>query len=191
MNSRQQADRETITVITTGGTIDGLDYDLPEGAPPPENAATRIPMALEHARLAVAVTVRPLLNKDSRAITPNDRAAIAATIDSCRGRQIVVTHGTETLEDTAQYLSSHAPKGKTIVIMGAMTPLFDPSGDAEFNLGAALLAVQLLPPGVHVVMNGRVLPASDVTKDRLAGKFVRASAREARRREGRPAAIAS
>jgi L-asparaginase len=157
-----------IRIIATGGTIDDLDHDCIEDMP--EHHRSLIPDALEQACVTADVTVDVLMQKDSRIVTDDDRALIADACRECDDDRIIITHGTYSLEHTARYLGPlQIPK--TIVIIGSMVPLNKEGSDALFNLGAAIAAVQLLPPGVYVTMQGNILNWDNVTKNRDVMRF--------------------
>jgi L-asparaginase len=107
---------------------------------------------------------------DSLDMTDLDRQLIRDHCLQCQEERIVITHGTDTMEQTARLLSETV-KGKTIVLTGAMIPYKFGSSDGLFNLGSALAFVQTLPHGVYVAMNGRCFPGSQVTKDKTTGEF--------------------
>ena len=159
-----------ITLLATGGTIDKI-YTLAgelEIGPP---AALQL---LEVLRTDLRITVRSVLAKDSLDITDTDRQLLADAVDLLESRSVVITHGTDTLTDTAEYLGRHASAAaaKVIVLTGALQPAAMAVSDAALNLGTALLASQTLDPGVYVCMGGRALPAGQVRKDRATGRFV-------------------
>ena len=111
--------------------------------------------------------------KDSREISYKDRQKLLNTVQDSKHEMIVITHGTYTMPDTAQYLKDHLPKNsKTIILTGSMIPLrgFDYS-DAPFNLGYAIANVQKLPPGVYVCMNGKVFDPDKVDKNKIEARF--------------------
>ena len=125
---------------------------------------------LEMARSRLDVSIRPLMMVDSLEMTDADRVLI---VDACRGAaedHIVITHGTDRMVATAEMLAEVAAQ-KTIVLTGAMIPIAFGSSDGLFNLGGALTAVQLLPHGVYIAMNGRVFNWDDVRKNRDTGVF--------------------
>jgi L-asparaginase len=159
-----------ITVLATGGTIDkiyNLDGKLEIGPP----AAKRL---LEVLRTDLRIDVRSVVAKDSLDITDADRKSITAAVDHADAASIVITHGTDTLTDTAEYLRQRATTttAKTIVLTGALQPAAMTFSDAALNLGAALMASQTLPPGVYVCMSGRVLAAGAARKDQVTGRFL-------------------
>lgn len=156
-----------VLVLTTGGTFDTVyaDGGLAVGDP-------AAPWILANARVGDLVRVEPVLAKDSKEITDGDRDLLLARIRDAEASAVVVIHGTDTLTQTAEHLDGRCPEGTTVVLTGAMQPAAMRDTDASFNLGAAVLASQLLPAGVHVVMNGRVHRAGQVVKDRARGVFV-------------------
>jgi L-asparaginase len=118
----------------------------------------------------VDVEIRTLMMVDSLDMSEADRELIARQCRDAPEDRIVITHGTDTLVETAAVLA-RAATGKTIVLTGAMIPIAFGSSDGLFNLGGALTVVQVLPPGVFVVMNGRVFPWNGVRKNRETGIF--------------------
>ena len=160
-----------ITVLATGGTIDKI-YTLAgelEIGPP---AAQRL---LEVLRTDLRIEVHSVVAKDSLDITDTDRQLLADAVDELDSPSVVITHGTDTLTDTADYLSRHASAAanKVLVLTGALQPAAMVVSDAALNLGAALMASQALKPGVYVCMSGRAVPAGQVRKDPYTGRFVR------------------
>lgn len=109
------------------------------------------------------------MRKDSLEINDEDRAAIRAACEAAPEPRILITHGTDTMSLTAEKLTGIP--GKTIVLTGALAPARFKTTDAIFNLGLALGAVQSLPPGVHLAMNGTIFEAGKVRKNREAGRF--------------------
>ncbi|MHC5557893.1 asparaginase domain-containing protein [Kocuria sp. U4B] len=163
----------SLVVLATGGTIDkrySVAGDLDIGPPP-------IAAILDEAGVHLDLTVEPVLAKDSLEITDADRALVATRISELHQsgtRRILITHGTDTMTDTATHLLRHLGPGSamTVVLTGAMQPAAMRFSDAPFNIGAALVAAQTLPPSVYLCMNGRIFPAGTVTKDRALGRFV-------------------
>lgn len=159
-----------ITLLTTGGTIDkiySLSGELEIGDP----AAAEI---LNIVRPNVAVAIRPVLRKDSLDLTESDRQILLEDLRTVAGTHVVITHGTDTMTDTADYLRANGPDlaDKVIVFTGAMQPAALKVTDSHFNLGAAFAAVQLLEPGIYIAMSGRIFPVGTVVKDRTRGQFV-------------------
>jgi L-asparaginase len=156
-----------IRLFVTGGTFD-KEYDEIRGRLYFQD--THLPQMLELGRCRVDVEIRTLMMVDSLDMSDADRDLIARQCRDAPEDRIVITHGTDTLVDTAAVLA-RADTGKTIVLTGAMIPIAFGSSDGLFNLGGALTVVQVLPPGVYVVMNGRVFPWSGVRKNRETGIF--------------------
>ena len=161
----------TIQCFTTGGTIDKVYFDALSEF---EIGETALHPILREANVTVDFAVESLLRKDSLDITDADRATIRAAVIGCAADRVLITHGTDTMAVTAAALAGIA--GKTIVLTGAMQPASLRSSDSIFNVGFAMAAVQLLPHGVYVAMNGRVFDAGHVVKDRAANRFVDAAA---------------
>jgi L-asparaginase len=157
-----------ILVLTTGGTIDKAYFDALSEY---QIVDSGIPALLKEARVALPFRVVELMRKDSLELTGEDRALIAAAAREAPEARIVVTHGTDTMTETARVLAAEVP-GKTIVLTGALTPARFAETDAPFNLGMGFAAAQVAPPGVWIAMSGQVFDALKVRKDRAAGKFV-------------------
>ena len=156
-----------IRIFVTGGTFD-KEYNEIDGTLYFKD--THLSEILELARCRVGVHIRTLMMIDSLEMNDEDRAMI---LDNCRKAkedQIVITHGTDTMEITARLLGG-AALSKTIVLTGAMIPYKFGSSDGLFNLGSALALVQTLPPGVYVAMNGRYYTWDNVRKNRNTGRF--------------------
>ncbi len=156
-----------IRLFVTGGTFD-KEYDEIRGAL--EFRDTHLPEMLQMARSRLDVRVRTLMMVDSLEMSDADRQVIAANCRDAPEGQIVITHGTDTMVDTAKVLAEGVPS-KTIVLTGAMIPIAFGSSDGLFNLGGALAVVQVLPAGVWITMNGRVFPWDTVRKNRDTGVF--------------------
>ena len=124
-------------------------------------------------RSRVDVSIRTLLMIDSLDMTEADRALIVNHCREAAESRILVTHGTDTMVETARALAGALPSsaGKTIVLTGAMVPYAFGSSDGLFNLGSALSFVQVLPPGVYLAMNGRCFQWDRVRKNRETGVF--------------------
>jgi len=156
-----------IEIFTTGGTIDKVYFDaLSEFQIGP----AAIPDLLRENNVLVPHRVTQLMRKDSLELTDGDREAIRAAVAASDAAHVLVTHGTDTMVVTGRLLQSIA--GKTIVLTGAMQPASVRASDAEFNVGFALAAVQTLPPGVYVAMNGMVFDPARTVKDRAGARFV-------------------
>src|SRR6266550_324148 len=160
-----------IRILVTGGTFD-KEYNELTGSLFFRN--THLPEMLQLGRCHADVLVQTLMMIDSLDMTLGARARI---VDECRiapETEIVITHGTDTMMETAQALASVFGSGgsKTIVLTGAMIPYAFGSSDGLFNLGSALSFVQILPRGVYVAMNGRYFVWDRVRKNRETGVFV-------------------
>jgi L-asparaginase len=155
-----------IRIIATGGTIDKIYFDRKNdyrvGAP-------GVVELLEEAGVTFTYDVVSLIRKDSLDMTDADRQLVRDTVAADPHPLIIVTHGTDTMVDTARVLQGIA--GKTIVLTGAMQPARFKSSDAEFNIGFAAAAVQLLPPGVYIAMNGHVFTPDHVRKNVKENRF--------------------
>lgn len=163
------SDIADIVVLATGGTIDKV-YNLAgelEIGPP---AARRL---LDVLRTELRIDIRSVLRKDSLDITDEDRRVLAAALDGSDAEVVVITHGTDTMTETAEFLARQRPvTGKTVVLTGALQPAAMIVSDGALNLGAALMAAQTLDQGVYVCMGGRVFAAGQVRKDAVTGQFV-------------------
>ena len=131
---------------------------------------THVPKMLELGRCRLDVEVQQLLLKDSLDLTDADRAGIVRAVRECAESTIVITHGTDTMVETAQAIAA-AVTEKTVVLTGAMIPFAFGSSDGLFNLGSALSFAQALPAGVYVAMNGRYFAHDNVRKNRTQGVF--------------------
>src|SRR5580765_6518001 len=156
-----------IRIFVTGGTFDKT-YDEIKGRL--SFAETHLPEMLRLGRSRVDVAVRTLMMIDSLEMTDTDRELIVLTCQQCDESCIVITHGTDTMVETAAALA-HGVPGKTVVLTGAMIPYAFGSSDGLFNLGSALSLVQVLQPGVYIAMNGRHFHWDAVRKNRETGVF--------------------
>jgi L-asparaginase len=155
-----------IKIYTTGGSIDKL-YSTRHSAF--VVGEPQVEEVLRDANVTVEVEVESLLRKDSLEITEEERLLILERVRSDPQRHIVITHGTDTMVQTARLLG-RVP-GKVIVLTGAMQPAAFKRTDAAFNVGCAVIAVQTLPEGVYVVMNGRVLDPRTTEKNCALDRF--------------------
>jgi len=156
-----------IRLFVTGGTFD-KEYDEIGGTL--DFADTHLPEMLELGRCRLEVRIRTLMMVDSLEMTDADRELVARNCRDAPEPHVVITHGTDTMVQTAEVLADTVT-GKTLVLTGAMIPFAFGSSDGLFNLGGALTAVQALPEGVWVTMNGRVFPWDNVRKNRSTGVF--------------------
>jgi L-asparaginase len=156
-----------IDIFTTGGTIDKVYFDALSDY---HIGPTPLPDILAENNVYVAHRVTQLMRKDSLELNDADRIAIHDAVASSDADMVLVTHGTDTMVQTARVLSDIA--GKTIVLTGAMQPASLRVSDAEFNVGFALAAVQTLSDGVYIAMNGEVFDPAKTHKDRSAHRFI-------------------
>ena len=156
-----------IRIFITGGTFD-KEYNELNGELYFKDTHMQDLLALGRCRLDTEI--RTLMMIDSLEMTAEDRDLIAYQCNQCEEKQIVITHGTDTMSETARVLAEKV-KGKTIVLFGAMIPIKFGSSDGLFNLGGALAFVQTLPIGVYIAMNGRFFQWDNVRKNRQTGSF--------------------
>jgi L-asparaginase len=156
-----------IRVLVTGGTFD-KEYDEIGGTL--FFKETHVAEMLRLGRCRVPVTIETVMLVDSLVMSAADRERIAERCGNCEESRIVITHGTDTMVDTAAVVAGRV-RAKTIVLTGAMVPYAFGSSDGLFNLGSALSFVQVLPPGVYVAMNGTHFAWNHVRKNREAGVF--------------------
>jgi L-asparaginase len=155
-----------ISIITVGGTIDKIYFDAKseyEVGPP------NIEKVLAEMGLALSYSINSLMKKDSLDLTSVDRALVAETVDQDPCKKVIITHGTDTMVQTASSLMKI--KNKTIVLTGALEPALFKTSDAVFNIGCALGAVQSLTSGVYICMNGKVFSADNVRKNVNKNRF--------------------
>lgn len=155
-----------IRFITTGGTIDKIYFDALSQF---EVGESQVEHILREALVQFDFDVVPLFQKDSLEITDEDRQEIRDYIRDDAASHFVVTHGTDTMTQTAAALAEI--QGKTIVLTGALTPARFRTTDATFNVGMAVAAVQTLQPGVYIAMSGQVFRADEVRKNREKNRF--------------------
>ncbi len=155
-----------INAIAVGGTIDKIYFDAKSkyevGAPAIRKMLADLPIHLD-------IEITPLMAKDSLEMTDEDREAVRLAVINSGADKILITHGTDTMPDTARALTNVG--GKTVVLTGALAPAIFKDSDAQFNVGGALAALQSLNEGVYIVMNGQVFDALNVRKDREKNRF--------------------
>jgi len=156
----------TIRILTTGGTFDKVYFDALSEFHIGDPMAGAL---LEEANVTFAYTVESLLRKDSLDITEEDRELIRSRVESVTESMVLLTHGTDTMVETAKSLQGI--NNKTIVLFGAMQPARMRYSDAMFNLGIASGAVQILPAGIYIAMNGRIFNPDEVSKNRAQARF--------------------
>lgn len=157
-----------IKIFTTGGTFDKIYFDANSEF---SIGDSQVEPILQEGNVTADYSVNTILRKDSLDITDADRQAICEQVSACESSKIIITHGTDTMTQTAAALATHVESGKTIVFIGAMQPARMRNSDAPFNVGFALAAVQLLPEGIYIAMNGRIFPYDKVVKNRQAERF--------------------
>ena len=155
-----------ILILTTGGTIDKIYFDAKstyEVGPP------NIRIVLSEMKLAIDYRIESLMRKDSLDLTDDDRELIKRAVETAAESKILITHGTDTMIDTARALQS--VRDKTIVLTGALEPALFKTSDALFNIGCGLAAVQTAVPGIYIAMNGCIFNAMRVKKNRELNQF--------------------
>jgi L-asparaginase len=156
-----------ILLLTTGGTIDKIYFDALSDYQVGETVMAKL---LEIARVKRLFRIEEVTRKDSLELDDHDRALIYARVSAAPENHIVITHGTDTMTDTARMLRDIP--SKTIVLVGALAPARFGESDASFNLGMAFATAQVAAPGVYITMSGSVFRADSVVKDRAKGAFV-------------------
>ena len=156
-----------ILLLTTGGTIDKIYFDALSDYKVGESLVAKL---LQIGGVKRPFRIEEVTRKDSLELDDADRAQIRERILSAPESHIVITHGTDTMTDTARTLEDIA--GKTIVLVGALAPARFGESDASFNLGMAFATAQIAGPGVYISMSGSVFRADQVVKDRAKGAFV-------------------
>ncbi len=157
-----------IEVFITGGTFD-KEYNELNGSL--YFKETHLHEMLDLGRSRLHLSIQTLMMKDSLDFIDADRALIATACNTSTSNRILITHGTDTMTITAEYLLEKC-KEKTIVLTGAMVPYKFGSSDGLFNLGSALAFVQVLQPGIYIAMNGKIFEAGKVKKNTDKGEFV-------------------
>ena len=159
-----------IRILVTGGTFD-KEYDELTGRLFFRD--THVPEMLRRGRARLDLAVETVLMADSLDLNDAQRAAIAQRCRECEEHAIVITHGTDTMVETARVIADARLRDRTIVLTGAMVPYAFGSSDGLFNLGSALSFVQVLPAGVYIAMNGQAFSWDGCRKDRERGVFER------------------
>jgi L-asparaginase len=155
----------TIQIFTTGGTIDKVYFDAKSDFKVGE---PQIGQILREANVTSEFRIRRLMAKDSLDLTDEDRVRIARSVREAKAPKILITHGTDTMIRTANSLGDG---GKTVVLVGSLSPARFRQSDAVFNIGFAIGALSALGPGVYVAMNGRIFDPRKVRKNRKANRF--------------------
>jgi L-asparaginase len=158
---------DKIKIFSAGGTIDKVYFDAKstyEVGPP------NIEKILLELTLNIEYSVLSLFKKDSLEMDDQDRALILEHVGSTAENRIIITHGTDTMVETAKVLSKI--NHKTIVLTGALEPALFKTSDAMFNIGCAVAAVQILPPNVYIIMHGQIFDYDNVMKDVASNRFI-------------------
>ena len=159
---------KSIHFMCAGGTIDKIYFDAKSdyqiGEPAVEQMLDEMPVHFDY-------LVSSVLKKDSLEMDDTDRQKILEAVKNCQQERIIITHGTDTMTNTARVLAQVT--GKIIVLTGAMAPAIFRDTDALFNVGCAISAVQVLEEGVYIAMNGEIFDALNVCKDVDNERFVR------------------
>ena len=156
----------TLHIITTGGTIDKVYFDARSEY---EVGSPQVTEILREAHVTFDYTLESVLRKDSLELTDTDRQLIRSHAAATTADRVLITHGTDTMVETARVLEGIP--GKTVVLTGSMQPARFRNTDAVFNIGVAIGAVQCLPPGVYLAMNGRVFDPRRIRKNAARHAF--------------------
>ena len=158
-----------VQVFVTGGTFD-KEYNLITGKLYFKDS--HLKDMFQRGRCTIDVDVKTLMMIDSLEMTDEDRGIVIHNCKKSAYDKIIITHGTDTMVETAEKIAASNLKGKTIILTGAMIPYaFGTSSDGFFNLGSAMAFAQALPEGIYVVMNGRYFDWKNVRKNRQTGNF--------------------
>lgn len=155
-----------VKILCTGGTFDKVYFDALSDY---QIGEPQVEWILEQARVNFSYQIESILKKDSLEITEQDRVLIVDKVQAETCQHIVLTHGTDTMVNTAQALKDI--KDKTIVLVGAMQPARFRDSDALFNVGFAVAVARLMMAGIYIAMNGQLFNADEVQKNRDAGRF--------------------
>lgn len=155
-----------LKILTTGGTIDKVYFDKKSQYEVGDPQAGGV---LERANVVLDFEIESILRQDSLDMTAEDRRLIRQVVESCPEKHIIITHGTDTMIETAAALGELAEK--TVVLTGSMYPARFHESDAVFNLGCAVIAAQILPPGVYIAINGRIFDPKRSHKNVAMNRF--------------------
>lgn len=155
-----------LKILTTGGTIDKIYFDKKSDYQVGDPQAGGV---LERANVVLDYEVRSVIRKDSLDLTEQDRRLIRQAVETAREKHLVITHGTDTMIQTAEVLQGI--EGKTIVLTGSMYPAQFRDSDAVFNIGCAITAAQILSAGVYIAMNGRIFYPQACRKNLEMNRF--------------------
>ncbi len=155
-----------IKIFTVGGTIDKIYFDEKSSY---EVGPPNIAMVLRDLSLNIDYSVSSLMQKDSLEMNDADRQVILQQVEAAEEDKIIITHGTDTMTDTAAALATI--KNKTVVLTGALQPALFKNSDAMFNIGCAIAAVQTLPANIYIAMNGQIFTHDNVRKNVELNRF--------------------
>lgn len=155
-----------IRFLTTGGTIDKVYFDAKSEYQIGESVAAEI---LRESAVQFEFVMESILRKDSLEMTDADRALVRAAVERSPETRIVITHGTDTMVETAKALKG--VPGKVVALTGSLSPARFRTSDAVFNVATAVAAVQTMPGGVYIAMNGRIFDPEKVRKNREENRF--------------------
>ncbi len=158
---------DAIRILITGGTID-KEYNPITGEL--TFSKSHLSNMLNQVRCKVKPVLEEVMLKDSLQMMKEDRELILKKCIGCPENKIIITHGTDTMVETARVLGDQV-KEKTVVLVGAIIPYAFGASDALFNLGSAFSAVQVLPQGVYITMNGKIFHWNNVRKNKESGEF--------------------
>ena len=163
---RDDLGMSSLQVFSTGGTIDKIYFDANSEF---EVGSPQVPVLLREVGYPLDYAFESLLSKDSLDLTDDDRRRIAEAVRTTPARRVVITHGTDTMIETARRLQGIS--NKTIVLTGALQPARFKTSDATFNLGGAITAAGLLAPGVYIAIQGQVFDPDRTRKNREKQRF--------------------
>ena len=172
MNGAYATSMAGILVITTGGTIDKVYFDAKSDF---EVGQSVVEELLREAHVGIDFEIIGLMRKDSLDLDDADREQVRLAIENApkENQRVVITHGTDTMTDTAQAIAATvAARGATVVLTGALSPARFAHSDATFNVGMAFAVAQCAQPGIYIVMNGQVFDGLAVRKDRAQNQFI-------------------
>ena len=155
-------------ILTTGGTIEGLEY--PYERDKPKHSPIDIENFLKPANVSFQYKIDKIFDKDSRFITDEDRRVLSEKIKSSNANKILITHGTLTMVETAKFLGK-MNLDKTIILTGALVLGTNANTDAHFNLGFAISALRFLDKGTYVAMNGNIFDWNNIKKNLQTNQF--------------------
>jgi len=171
MNGGIEKQPKSIRILSTGGTIDSSpDYDPNKKS---VFEGSQLPTILKQSRLSIPVILEPLMQKDSADLNREDRELIFKKCVQSPETQIIITHGTDTMVETARFLGQRILQDKTVVLVGSFVPFSQKDSDAFFNLGFALASAQRLISGVWIAMGGETFSWDDVQKNMKEKVFER------------------